>query len=182
MRQGRLIAVVGASGVGKDSVMEALKAAQPELHLVRRVISRPSTAGGEAFDGVGEDEFRARVKAGDFVLHWQAHGLFYGIPTAVLSRLDKGQDCLVNLSRAVLPVAQKRFETMLVLNLTARPETLALRLQARGREDSAQIAKRLSRAATPLPDGLRHVHHIENDASLSETVSKVLSILYPVRA
>ncbi|MEM6634576.1 MAG: hypothetical protein AAF667_01675 [Pseudomonadota bacterium] len=36
MTQGRLIAVVGPSGVGKDSVMAGIKAAVPELHLVRR--------------------------------------------------------------------------------------------------------------------------------------------------
>ncbi len=182
MTEGRLIAVVGPSGVGKDSVMEAMKEARPDLHLVRRVISRPSSSGGEAFEGVSEAEFTARVAQGEFALHWQAHGLSYGIPASIAARLSGGQDCLVNLSRAMLSVAQARFETLIVLNLTARPETLALRLQARGREDSDQIAKRLTRAAAPLPDGLRHVHQIENDSPLPQTVSEAISILYPVRA
>ena len=58
---GRFIAIVGASGVGKDSVMAALAASDPRLRLVRRVITRPSAAGGEDFDGVTEDAFHARA-------------------------------------------------------------------------------------------------------------------------
>ena len=37
---GRMIAVVGPSGVGKDSVMAGLLEARPALRRVRRVITR----------------------------------------------------------------------------------------------------------------------------------------------
>ena len=49
---GRLIAVVGPSGVGKDSVMAGLHGAIPDLHLVRRVITRAPDLGGEDYDAV----------------------------------------------------------------------------------------------------------------------------------
>ncbi|MEO0912102.1 MAG: hypothetical protein AAFY59_03810 [Pseudomonadota bacterium] len=38
---GRFIAVVGPSGVGKDSVMAGMAARTGQLKLVRRVITRP---------------------------------------------------------------------------------------------------------------------------------------------
>ena len=67
---GRLFAVVGPSGAGKDTLMAAARAARPGLVLVRRVITRPESAGGEDFEGVGETEFALRLAAGDFALHW----------------------------------------------------------------------------------------------------------------
>ena len=48
MSRGRLIAVVGPSGVGKDSVMAGLVLLRAKLHLVRRMITRPANVGGAA--------------------------------------------------------------------------------------------------------------------------------------
>ncbi|MEO1313717.1 MAG: hypothetical protein AAFV27_07560, partial [Pseudomonadota bacterium] len=61
---GQLIAVVGPSGAGKDTVLDAICAARPTFRRVRRVITRPSSAGGEAFDGVTRAEFARRAAMG----------------------------------------------------------------------------------------------------------------------
>ena len=143
---GRLLGIVGPSGVGKDSVMEAVAAARPGIGLVRRVITRPSEAGGEEFEGVGEAEFAARAARGAFLLSWRAHGLHYGIPATVLDELAAGRDLLVNLSRAVLPEAQAKVPGFACVALTAPAEVLADRLAARGRESREEIAGRLARA------------------------------------
>ena len=45
-----VIAVVGPSGVGKDSVMEALETRAPGIQRLRRVITRPEGEEGEDFD------------------------------------------------------------------------------------------------------------------------------------
>ena len=102
---GRMIAVVGPSGVGKDTVMQALVDAAPQLSLVRRVITREADAGGEDFDAVSVPMFMGMQAAGEFALSWQAHGLRYGIPATVDKELKQGRDLLVNLSRSVLPAA-----------------------------------------------------------------------------
>lgn len=174
---GRLIGVVGPSGVGKDTVMQAVAAARPAVHLVRRVITRPSDAGGEAFDGVTQDDFARRVVQGDFALHWQAHGLRYGIPRGIGDALQAGDLALVNLSRAVLREAQARFADFTVLSLTATPEVLARRLTGRGRESADEIARRLARADYALPGGLTRVVTIDNSGALADTVDAVLAAL-----
>ncbi|RBI68331.1 phosphonate metabolism protein/1,5-bisphosphokinase (PRPP-forming) PhnN [Roseovarius sp. TE539] len=179
MTGGRLIGVVGPSGVGKDTVMAALATARPDLHIVRRCITRPASVGGECFTGLEEADFRARATAGEFVLHWPAHGLRYGIPANVREVLADGQDALVNLSRAVLPDAQRRFAGFVTLNLTAPPDVLAERLAARGREPAEEISARLRRAGNGLPDGLERVVHVANDGPLRDTVRAVLDQLYP---
>ena len=57
MSRGPLIAVVGASGVGKDTLIRAMVAVRPGL---RRVITRPIDADGEGHEAVSEAEFAAR--------------------------------------------------------------------------------------------------------------------------
>ena len=177
---GRFIAMVGPSGVGKDSVMEAMVAGNPKIVLARRVITRPSEAGGEAFDGVSEEEFQRRADAGDFALHWPAHGLHYGILQSVDKDLVEGKDVLANLSRVVLLEAKARFARFEVINLTAASDVLAARLVARGRETSAQIAGRLDRASAAFPDGIEALH-LDNSGRLDQTVAAALDRLYPVK-
>ena len=180
MKTGRLIAVVGPSGVGKDSVMEALAAADPSLHLVRRTITRAPDLGGETYDAVSVAEFENMAARGQFAVHWGAHDLRYGIPASIRSLLSGGQDCLANFSRSALGAGSAAFARFSVLNITARPQTLASRLKARGRESDAQIAKRLAQATKPLPAGLT-VMTISNDGPLADTVANALSQLQPVR-
>ena len=180
MKNGRLIAVVGPSGVGKDSVMEGLAAADPSLQLVRRTITRAPELGGEDYDAVSVAQFNDMAAAGQFAVHWGAHDLQYGIPASIQTVLAKGQDCLANFSRTALLAGNAAFADFCVLNITAQPETLASRLKARGRESEAQIAKRLAQATKPLPEGLR-VMTVPNDGALKDTVAKALTLLQPVR-
>ena len=175
---GHLIAVVGPSGAGKDSVMAGLHSAIPGLHVVRRVITRAPGLGSEDYDAVTVPQFEALVEDGAFALHWSAHGLHYGIPITVKSHLGKGTDCLVNFSRQALSQAAGIFPRFMVLNITAKPETLARRLAARGRETEDEISKRLAQADKPLPAGL-DVIHLSNDGPLSQTVTRAVALLQP---
>ena len=180
MKNGRLIAVVGPSGVGKDSVMEGLAAADPTLYPVRRTITRAPELGGEDYDSVSVEKFNELVAAGHFAVHWGAHDLQYGIPASIQTVLANGQDCLANFSRNALAAGDKAFVHFCVLNITARPETLASRLMARGRESQEQVAKRLAQATKRLPDGLG-VMTVSNDGALDTTIAQALSLLQPAR-
>ena len=178
---GRVFAVVGPSGVGKDSLMAAVLAAQPDLHLVRRVITRRADAGGEDFEPVTAQEFDRRLAQGDFFLHWQAHGLKYGIPVSELAAAQRGRDVMFNASRAVLEEAAQKIPGMTVLHVTADAEVLAKRLAGRGRETPEDIDQRLARAAMPLNATLPIVE-IDNSGPLENAVTAVLALLSPVKA
>lgn len=180
--KGPVIAVVGPSGAGKDSLMSALAVSGPRLRLMRRVITRAPEAGGEDYQAVTEAEFSALERNGVFALHWQAHGLHYGIPRDIETLRAGAGGVLVNLSRAVLLQAQEVFGDFIVLSVTARPEVLAERLSARGREGAEEVQRRLARAVNPLPDGLHRVHEIDNSGALSAAVSAALAALQPERA
>ena len=160
--------------------MAGLLARQPKLVAARRAITRPADTGGEAFDSMSEPAFAARVAQGDFVLHWGAHRLFYGIPASVADDLGAGRDVLANLSRSVLAQAAALFPSMFILGLTASPATLAARLIRRGRETEADVGARLTRDAPPFPAGVPVVS-IANDGTLDGTVAAAFAALYPTR-
>lgn len=176
-----VVAVVGPSGVGKDSVMEALAQSGDGIQQVRRVITRPEGAGGEDFTRVTEAEFERMQAEGSFVLDWPAHGLRYGIPVEIAEQRKGAKVLLVNLSRSVLIEAQEAFGDFAVISLMADPSVLAARLAARGREDRADQARRLGRASLALPEGLSRVIEIDNSGSLDHTVNTILAALQPER-
>ena len=177
---GRLYAVVGPSGVGKDTLIEAAMERRRDLAVAKRVITRPTEAGGEEFEGVTVEEFDRRLEAGEFALHWEAHGLKYGVPVSIETALNEGRDVLFNGSRAILPEAYALYPNMGVILIAASPEVLATRLAARGRESREEIEKRLARAEYDIAPGLP-VRRVENDGALDAAVEAFLAAFQPER-
>jgi ribose 1,5-bisphosphokinase len=172
---GKLVLVVGPSGAGKDALAGGARQAladDPRFLFVRREITRPAEAGGEDHLPVTREEFAAR-QAG-YALAWQAHGLLYGIPGAIVAELEAGRIVIANVSRTVIAQAASRFP-VLVLEITASPAVLAARLAARGREGAADRASRLARRVA-LPADLVSVR-IVNDSTIEEGVAAMLAVL-----
>lgn len=171
---GKLFAIVGPSGVGKDTLMQAVQDRLENVVLVRRVITRPSDAGGEDFEGVSEAEFATRLARGDFVLHWQAHGLSYGIPASVSKDLNGGKIVLFNGSRAMMDKALAIFPALRVINITASANVLYGRLHARGRETEIEIARRLERARHPFPPEVSTIN-VDNSGALDRSICALIA-------
>ncbi|NSX53475.1 phosphonate metabolism protein/1,5-bisphosphokinase (PRPP-forming) PhnN [Parasulfitobacter algicola] len=176
---GRLIAVLGRSDAGKDTVINGLCARAPQLHKVQRTITRQAKA--EDCASVTQAEFQHLDQIGTFCLAWHSHGLSYGIPKNTLAIVQNGQDAITNLSRGVLLTAQTMFPNLLILSLTVPAKVLAKRLIERGRETEEDIAKRLAQAQCTLPKIL-DIHSIDNSGPIEKTLNIALAILHPVRA
>lgn len=173
---GRLVAVVGPSGAGKDTLLAGAVAQRPALVWARRVITRPEQPGGEPYEGVSLVEFEARKARGAFALHWVAHGLSYGIPATIVPQLAAGRTVLFNGSRAVLPRAMSLFPDMAVVMVTADPASLRARLAGRGRESGADLDLRLARADFALPEGIAPVM-IDNSGTVAAGVQALVAVL-----
>jgi ribose 1,5-bisphosphokinase len=165
-----LVLVVGPSGAGKDSLLNAAREVfrdDARVHFVRRVITRPRDHGGEDHEPVTDAEFAAR----DFALSWTAHGLSYGIPAEAMRVAPV---VVANVSRGVIAETAAH-SAVHVIEVTAPPAVLAARLKARGRESADDVARRLSRSAN-IPDGVT-VTTVYNDGSLAEGVERFVAAL-----
>lgn len=172
-----LVLVVGPSGAGKDSLLDGARAAlagDKRFRFVRRVITRPENAGGEAHEPATDAAFQARREAGGFALDWEAHGLRYGIRADIADDLAAGRVVIANVSRNVIDAARRRFPVR-VIEVMAPREVLVRRLVARGRESAADVAERVARnvPVPPAPD----VEIVMNDGTLAEGIARFVAAL-----
>jgi ribose 1,5-bisphosphokinase len=180
---GRLIYLIGPSGSGKDSLLDAARArlAERGCRIVRRVITRSAEAVGEAALGVSPQQFAELEAQGAFALSWHANGLSYGIPREIDDWLAAGDDVLINGSRGHLQNARVRYPNMRVVLLTVDQSVLRSRLLARGRESVAEIDARLARNARfnkqVLADNDPTLRVLDNSAALETTVARLLECI-----
>ncbi|HEY9235238.1 MULTISPECIES: phosphonate metabolism protein/1,5-bisphosphokinase (PRPP-forming) PhnN [Phenylobacterium] len=179
-RGGRLVLVVGPSGVGKDTLLHGARSAlreDPSVVFVRREITRPREAGGEDHAPLRLEAFEEREAAGAYLLSWRAHGLAYGIPRASAASLASGGTVVVNVSRAVLDEARRLgVDELRIVSVTADPRLLAERLAARGRETAAEIEQRLARAQAVAVEG-EDVIVIANDGPPEAGVARLVQAI-----
>lgn len=172
----RLIYLMGASGVGKDSLINAARERHPDWLVAHRYITRPSSD-SENCVSLSTEEFAWRRRLGLFCLDWQAHGLEYGIGIEVQAWLDLDYAVVVNGSRRALARAREGFgERLLPVLITAREEVLRQRLIQRGREAPQEIEARLLRHRHMKAE-LKEVERIDNSGELRHGVSALQSLL-----
>ena len=151
-QSGVLIAVVGPSGVGKDSLLSGAQERLPQVHFMRRTITRPADAGGERHLAVTLEEFRALQERQKFLFHWEAHGLYYGIPIDAENLVLNGHAVVFNGSRRALAQQRNAWPGLRVIWVTADLDIRAERLARRGRETIADIRNRLATSGAEMPD------------------------------
>lgn len=180
---GIFVAVVGPSGVGKDSLIafarERLEASG-RVSFVRRVVTREADCGSEDHDSLDVAAFAKAEAAGQFALNWDAHGLRYGLPIALESHLQAGRAVVANLSRAVIPALMQRYPDAVVVSVTADRDVIAQRLAKRGRETSESIQRRLDRSVGDrLPAS---TIRIDNSGDLAVAGDQFVRLLQDVTA
>ncbi|HEY0032854.1 MAG TPA: phosphonate metabolism protein/1,5-bisphosphokinase (PRPP-forming) PhnN [Devosia sp.] len=146
--RGTFVAVVGPSGVGKDSLIGFARdrlEASGRVVFVRRVVTRDADGGSEDHDSMNLEAFAEAEENGAFALNWNAHGLRYGLPVSLEQDLAHGRVVVANLSRNVIPTLVEKYPDALVVSVTAEREVIAKRLAGRGRETPESIERRMQR-------------------------------------
>ena len=157
---GTLVAVIGPSGAGKDTLIDIARKLVREVPTVvfaRRVITRAAGA-GEDHDSLSREAFEAALQEGAFAFWWDAHGLRYGVPAAIDRDIAAGRTVVCNVSRGTVPELRRRYAACRVVWIDAPRKIRAARLASRGRSSDGDAERRLDRAAmdfaTLAPDAM----------------------------
>jgi len=151
----RLTVLSGPSGVGKDSVIELIRARSPWVWLSVSVTTRPRRhyeLDGVHYHFVDRSEFRRLIER-DQLLEWaEFAGNLYGTPRGPVERcLSLGTPALLKIDlQGARQVRRAMPDAQLVFLAPPSFEALAERLNIRGTEDQETIAKRLAHAREEL--------------------------------
>lgn len=177
--KGKLLLIVGPSGAGKDTLIDGLRSAVREddgFVFPVRLITRSADAGGEAHLAITTKQFEQMQAAGRFAFHWHAHDLSYAIPPSFDDDLEKGRVVVINVSRAIIEEARRRYPQTRVINVTIKLEILEQRLRDRGRESEAEIQERIERSQMFDLDG-ENMTEFANNLSIEEGREEFVSLV-----
>lgn len=146
------------------------------IHFARRAITRNADADAEDHDTLSRLEFDRLVSTERIALAWEAHGLGYVIPETYDDAIRAGDTVIANGSRRVLKQSAEKYQTAVVLLITAPIDILAERLAARGRETKDDIRKRLQRADLD-PDNVPNLIRIENTGTVEDGIKTMMAAL-----
>jgi guanylate kinase len=178
-----LIVISGPSGVGKDSLVTALRRNGSLFHFVVTATSRPARPGevnGVDYHFVGTERFEQMIR-NDELLEWaEVYGQYKGIPKAEISdALASGRDVMlrINVDGAA---TMKQLIPQAVFIFVAPPsaDELRQRLAARMTEDEAQLQQRLAVAADEMEQICRFDYVVVNhDGRLDDAAAQVHAII-----
>lgn len=176
---GTLILIVGPSGSGKDTLLDAARAHfqdSERLLFCERVITRADQI-GERHIVVSDAEFQRRKKDGGFFLSWRAHDLQYGIDSKFLAALQAGISVTANVSRQIVTDARKKWPHTQVIHVTASREIRRERLITRGREAREAIEARVARADRFDDFDAAWLSRLENSGALTQSVERFIGLI-----
>ena len=176
----RLFYVVGASGVGKDSLIAYARerlAESRSIVFAHRYITRPASSGAENHIELSPAEFSHRERLGLFAMAWDSHGYRYGVGIEIDVWLANGLAVVVNGSREYVPAVRRRYPDIGIVWVSARPAVVESRLQQRGRESRPEIEARLARNARLGVTAPADVLCIDNGGTLETAGERLIALL-----
>jgi guanylate kinase len=151
----RLTVLSGPSGVGKDSVIELIRARSHWVWLSVSVTTRPKRdyeTDGMHYRFVDKAEFERMVEDGELLEWAEFAGNLYGTPRApVEEKLRRGIPALLKIDlHGARQVRRAMPDALLVFLAPPSVEELHRRLRGRGTEDPETIRLRLEHADEEL--------------------------------
>jgi guanylate kinase len=171
--------ITGPSGVGKGTLIRALRERIPGLELSVSATTRPPRPGerdGREYYFLSPEEFDRRLNAGEFLEHATYAGNRYGTPRSELDRAGDRPLVLEIELQGARQLRERLPEAVQVFIAPPSLEALRARLAGRGLDSPDQIENRLRVAREELEARSEFRHVVVNDR-LEEAVEELVGLV-----
>jgi guanylate kinase len=178
-----LIVISGPSGVGKDSVVQAMKERGRPFHFVVTATTRPrrtEEVHGKDYFFVSKEEFASMIECDELIEYAIVYSDYKGIPKQqVREALASGKDVVMRLDvQGAATVRKLAPEAVLVFLTTQNELELVGRLKGRKTDTAEDLSLRIATARQELKRAADFDYVVVNaDAHLTETVDTVIAII-----
>jgi guanylate kinase len=152
-----LVIISGPSGVGKDTIIEALaeRPREPDYHYTVTCTTRgprPGEVPGVSYQFLTPEAFHALRVSGELLEASEVHGNWYGTPRReVAHALAEGHDVILKIDVQGASVVKQRVpDALLVFIVPPSLEALFQRLRSRATETADELEIRQRNAAIEL--------------------------------
>lgn len=181
MSRGNLFIISGPSGTGKGTICKELLMKHNDIYLSVSVTTRDRR--NDEIDGVTYifdtvEGFRKRIDD-DMMLEWAQYGdNYYGTPKDIVEEnLEKGINVILEIEvQGALKVKEKMPDAVMIFVLPPSMKELESRLVNRGREDRAEIEKRIEIAMGEISKASLYNYIVVNE-DLELCVNEVRQII-----
>lgn len=166
-RRGKMVVISGPSGSGKSTICKKLLEDPRIVFSVSATTRRmrPGEVDGRDYHFIAPDEFKRRVKNGEFIEHAEVFGNMYGTLRAPMEQaLAQGQIYLLEIDvQGALQLKALGEPGVYVFIAPPDFEELRRRLVARGTESPEVLERRLHKAEDEYRERVKYDHVVIND-------------------
>lgn len=185
MEHQTIVMIVGPSGCGKDTIIQAIRAARPDIHKAVSCTTRPIREGeeaGVAYHFLSVAEFQEKIAQNEF-LEWAQFppktGDYYG---TLRAEVELAPITLLKIEiQGARRIKELYPESLMIFIVPPSIEALRDRIVARGDVPAEKLEGRLSRALAELEEGPALADHVivNNDGQegLERAISEILYLL-----
>ncbi len=165
---GILVILSGPSGVGKDTVLNAWRTANPRVRRVVAYTTRAPRSGevdGEDYRFVSVQRFQEMARRGEFLEHKQVHDNWYATPLRDMEAM-LAEDLIAVLKidvQGALDTMRLRPDAKSVFLLPPSDEELERRIRSRRTDSPEAIERRLRNARDEIALSHHYAFRIVND-------------------
>lgn len=166
-RKGKMVVISGPSGSGKSTICKKLLEDPRIVFSVSATTRkmRPGEVDGRDYHFIAPEEFKRRVKNGEFIEHAEVFGNMYGTLRGPMEKaLAEGKVYLLEIDvQGALQLKALGEPGVYVFIAPPDFEELRRRLRARGTESPEVLERRLHKAEDEYRERVKYDHVVIND-------------------